>query len=280
MSDFRLFPGVYRLAAQRWEPSEASASDTFQPTITIATMNVWFEPHFFAERCAALLALLQAHQPDLIALQEATPALLDRVMREPWVQREYQLSDIAGGSLDPYGVLMLSRLPIHAWDLRTLPSTMGRALISARASLNGSTTTFASVHLESTSLAAPTRARQLARIFPWLSAAPHALLMGDLNFCSSSYENQQLDPAYQDVWPHIHPNDPGYTENTEVNTMRAQHAGRHRPVRFDRILLRSHAPGWQAESIQLIGTEPIDIATPHVFPSDHFGLVARLCWQP
>jgi len=103
--------------------------------------------------------------------------------------------------------------------------------------------------------------------------------MGDFNFDSSWAENQNLDPAYQDVWPLLHPSEPGYTEDTEVNTMRLLHTGKHKQVRFDRILLRSEQPGWRAESIQLIGTEPIGIEMPNVFPSDHFGLFGTFAWQ-
>jgi tyrosyl-DNA phosphodiesterase 2 len=55
--------------------------------------------------------------------------------------------------------------------------------------------------------------------------------------------------------------------------MRLLHTGKPKQVRFDRML-RSRQPGWQAEAIELIGTEPISSSTPEIFPSDHFGLVS------
>jgi tyrosyl-DNA phosphodiesterase 2 len=50
-------------------------------------------------------------------------------------------------------------------------------------------------------------------------------------------------------------------------------------VRFDRVLLRSQHPGWRAETIRLIGAEPISSTMPNVFPSDHFGLLGTFVWQ-
>lgn len=41
-------------------------------------------------------------QPNLIALQEVTPRLLDQILATPWVQAGYALSDILGNSVDPY----------------------------------------------------------------------------------------------------------------------------------------------------------------------------------
>lgn len=246
----------------------------------MATLNVWFSDQHFHERCAATLALLESLEPDVITLQEVTPAFLKHVLEAPWIRAAYRSSDIRGKSVTPYGVLLLTRLPVVDWSFFPLPSIMGRRLLTARAAINGTTTTFATVHLESLSQSAPTRAEQLARIFPILAPQPHAILTGDFNLCSSWSENRLLDPAYRDVWPLLRGDDPGFTEDTERNAMRLRHTGKWKQVRFDRMLLRSGEPGWRAESIQLIGTDPIDPARPDVFPSDHFGLLGRFAWRP
>jgi tyrosyl-DNA phosphodiesterase 2 len=280
MFSIDLTPGKYVPDLQQWQPlraQEVKRSDINH--LTVATLNVWFdENYYFDARCRATLALLATDQPDIITLQEVTPAFLTQILHTPWIQAAYQVSDIYGDSIDPYGVLILSRLPIVNWQLIILPSRLGRYLVTAQALLNQTTTTFASVHLESRSYSAPTRAKQLARIFPHLASEPHVIVTGDFNFCSTSDENRQLDPTYQDVWPLLHQTEPGFTENTDVNTMRWFQTGKHEQVRFDRILLRSQQPGWQARSIQLIGTEPISTATPDIFPSDHFGLLGRFDW--
>jgi hypothetical protein len=133
--------------------------------------------------------------------------------------------------------------------------------------------------LESHAYSTAIRAQQLAEVFPRLALDPHVILTGDFNLDPSWPENQNLDPAYQDIWPLLHPSEPGYTEDTEVNTMRRIQTGKHKQVRFDRILLRSEQPGWRAESIQMIGTESISPEMPDAFPSDHFGLVGTFVWQ-
>jgi tyrosyl-DNA phosphodiesterase 2 len=273
-------PGQYVSTLQQWQPLTNPGVEL--PDIdhlTVATLNVWFADDYFDQRCRATLALLHTYHPHVITLQEVTPAFLAHLLQTPWVQADYCLSDIYGDSVDPYGVLILSRLPILDWQFFVLPSAMGRHLVTARAALNRTTTLFASVHLESGSYVAPTRAKQLARIFPLLVSEPHVIVAGDFNFCSSWDENRRLDPTYQDIWPLLHQTEAGFTEDTDWNTMRLLYTGKHRQVRFDRILLRSEQPGWRAEVIELIGTEPISSTTPNVFPSDHFGLVSRFVWQ-
>ena len=152
---------------------------------------------------------------------------------------------------------------------------MGRTLTTLSLPINETVLTIASAHLESKSHNASTRSAQLKHIFQILAPKSHVLLTGDFNFCSSSRENQQIDTSYQDVWSKIHPTDPGFTEDTDINLMRLQHKQKRKQVRFDRIFLKSQRPGWQAEAIALLGTEPIHPDTPYIFPSDHFGLIGQ-----
>jgi tyrosyl-DNA phosphodiesterase 2 len=274
-------PGKYVSSIQQWQSLSTTERESANiDHFTIATLNVWFADYYFEQRCRATLALLESLQPDVITLQEVTPAFLTEVQRTPWIQASYSLSDIYGDSVDPYGVIILSKLPIHDWEFFPLPGAMGRSLVTARAELNQTSIMFATVHLESQTQSAPTRAKQLARIFPLLGTEHHVILTGDFNFCSTWDENRNLDPTYQDVWSALHQTEPGFTEDTDRNTMRMLYTGKQKQVRFDRILLRSEQPGWQAESIQLIGTESIQPATPNIFPSDHFGLAGKFVWQP
>jgi tyrosyl-DNA phosphodiesterase 2 len=180
----------------------------------------------------------------------------------------------------PYGVLLLTRWTPQRLILHPLPSEMSRDLLVAEWNLNGQHIAVATVHLESERASAPARAVQLGRIFPLLSRAPHAMLMGDFNFCSSWAEEQaNLDPSYLDVWPALRPGEPGYTEDTAVNLMRLNDRGRHKQVRFDRVLLRSMPGGWSPENITLLGDRPVGPDAPELFPSDHFGLLAHFVWR-
>ncbi|GAB4188724.1 MAG: hypothetical protein OHK0022_00770 [Roseiflexaceae bacterium] len=274
-----LKPHRFNHLTAEWEPA-SPAQPAQAAQLTCATFNVWFGEFYQEERAEALLDLLERCDADVIALQEVTLRLLRRILARPWVRAGYALSDVIGATVQPYGVLLLTHATPRRLTLERLPSLRNRNMLAAELDLNGQITAAATVHLESGRTSAGLRGAQLAKLFPALAAAPHALLMGDFNFCSSwRAENDLLDPAYQDVWPVLNGDAPGYTEDTDINLMRLEQKGKPKQVRFDRVLLRSGSPGWQPTAIELLGTAPIAPWLPHVFPSDHFGLRANLRWE-
>lgn len=272
-----LAPGRFDAEQKKWallevEPESAAEASS----LTLLTFNVWFGDHYFERRAEALLDILEARAADVVALQEMTPALLDVVLSQPFIQENYAVSDIAGASVDPYGVLLLSRLPVADWYFFPLPSRMFRHLPMMSLNLNGSITRVAGVHLESTQYEFLARERQLGIIFPLLDTSPHAFLMGDFNFCAiHGQENRALDPRFGDAWSALRPDEPGYTEDTDRNVMRLLQTQKRKRARFDRILFHSDESGWTPESVTLLGDVPIAPELPEVFPSDHFGVEAR-----
>ena len=234
--------------------------------LRLVTYNVWFGEYCRDQRQLALLELLHAQDADVIGLQEATPELVEKIEGAAWLEA-YAKSDL---DVHPHGLLCLSRVPVREFVRHSLPSMFGRELLVAE--LDGLAVGI--VHLESTRGLAEQRARQLRRIFPGLARYSDVALMGDFNFCSTSEENAQLDPAYVDVWPHLRPHEPGWTEDTDLNRMRKELSRKEKQVRFDRLLLRS--PSWTPSSIELLGTDPLSPEQPALFPSDHFGLCAEL----
>jgi tyrosyl-DNA phosphodiesterase 2 len=103
-------------------------------------------------------------------------------------------------------------------------------------------------------------------------------LCGDFNFCSTwPEENQNIPPDFRDLWPILHPNEPGWTEDTAINIMRYEMKHSHKQVRFDRVLLFASEPvnnRFVPEFMELVGTEHIP-NNGAVWPSDHFGLFTR-----
>jgi tyrosyl-DNA phosphodiesterase 2 len=98
---------------------------------------------------------------------------------------------------------------------------------------------------------------------------PDVALVGDMNFQPGDpIENAALDPTFVDTWPALRPDDPGYTVDTEINTMRLQVRSTPTRKRIDRVFVRSR--NWRARSIELTGTRPFDAEG--TFLSDHFGL--------
>src|SRR5262249_55146871 len=153
------------------------------------------------------------HQPEVIALQEATLAMLRPLLEQDWVRRQYYTTASPHSPTATHGVVLLCRFPTPAYLLQ-LPGHFGRR--SAILELAG--LRVASVHLESLN-SAHVRREQLRLLFTQLQDSPSAMLLGDFNFCSSWEENRQLPADYLDLWPAVHPDLPGYTEDTQLNTM-------------------------------------------------------------
>ena len=273
-------PAKFDPQTGNWCIDSESGSPTDLAELTLVTFNVWFDDYYALERCEALLEIVRQCDADIICLQEIKTRYLNFILQQPWVQKGYQVSDFTGRTIQPYGVLLLSRLPITQLRLHRLPSMMARKLLVTGFELNRQTVEIATVHLESMKAFAPSRKRQLSLIFPALAESQHVMLMGDFNFCArrSPEENACIDPDYQDMWIVLHGDDPGYTEDTNINLMRLEKNQKHKQVRFDRMLVRSSTPGWRPASIELLGTEPISANLPNVFPSDHFGLRGTLHW--
>lgn len=256
---------AFAYAGGEWKVSPRAPASA-PVDISLLTYNVWFGAHMFEERRVALLAELERRKPDVICLQEVTKELLDVLIDQPWMTR-YTCSDIE--LFQTYDVVILSKLPLKRLSALQLPTQMGRRLLVAELACGLSIGT---VHLESMKQSTHPRAAQLRVIQPALAALGDSVLCGDMNFQpSDEIESAALDPAFIDVWPTLS-DDPGYTADSQINKMRFELKPTLSRKRIDRVFL--HSQRWKASSIELVGTEPIDIDG--TFPSDHFGLAATL----
>lgn len=261
--------GRFDAAADRWcDVDEVAPVE--RDHLTVATFNIWFNELHRAQRYRAIAALLSRELPDVMVFQEVTDAALEVFLAQPWIRKHYRRVAVTGDG--HYGMLMLSRLPIRRSTYTRLPTRLDRGYLAADFTVNGRDLTIASVHLESGKKAHRLRARQLSRLFRAFGHSSDVVLLGDFNLRDA--ENGALDPRYEDVWPSLRPDEPGFTEDTSINHMRYDMKDKHRHVRFDRVLLKG--PTWTAESIDLLGREPIAPALPRIFPSDHFGVLCRL----
>ena len=111
-----------------------------------------------------LVDLLEGTDFDVACLQEVVPELRDRLAASERVREDCEV--VAGHRIDEgYGVLILSRLPVHrGWEL-SLPSVMGRSVLGIELSTDLGRVAVATVHLESTRAMAGSRAEQLAMAF-------------------------------------------------------------------------------------------------------------------
>jgi tyrosyl-DNA phosphodiesterase 2 len=267
--------GTFDAATNRWTDVDAAGA-VDRDELTVSTFNVWFDEYFADDRYLAIAELLARDMPDVMVFQEVTPAALDVFLAQPWIRDCYRRAAVTSAELGNYGMLMLSRLPINRATYTRLPTRLARGFLTAEFTINGGAVVICGIHLESGKTSAGLRARQFGRVLRALGGADNAVVLGDFNMRDT--ENERIGPPYCDVWPALRPHDDGFTEDTSINLMRLDSKNKHRQVRFDRVLLKG--PGWTADSIDLLGTEPISSAHPRVFPSDHFGVRCRLIRQP
>jgi tyrosyl-DNA phosphodiesterase 2 len=263
--------GRFDAATGRWVDIDAGGA-TDRDELTVATFNIWFDTHYAEQRCRAIADLLHELAPDVIALQEVTPQALAVFLSQRWVREGYLRAAVVGRDAGNYGMLMLSRLPVSRVTYARLPTRQSRGFLEAEFVINGSRQVVCCLHLDSGKSSARLRAWQLRRIFRSLKTTEDAVLLGDFNMRAT--EDVRIAPPYCDVWPTVRPHDDGFTEDTSINLMRLDAKNKDRQVRFDRVLLKGTR--WRAESIELLGTQPISPALPRVFPSDHFGVACRL----
>lgn len=236
--------------------------------LTLATFNIWFDEYHAGARYLAIAELLAARLPDVVVLQEVTPAALDVFDGQGWIREHYRRAAVVGDPVGNYGMLMMSRLPLSDVTYTPLPTRLSRGFLRARCG----ELVVCSIHLDSGKHSARLRERQLRRIFRALRRDRDAVVLGDFNMRDE--EDHRIGAPYRDVWRALRPDEPGYTEDTDVNLMRWDSKPKRRQVRFDRVLVKGDT--WAASDIELLGTEPISPETPRIFPSDHFGVWCRL----
>lgn len=270
---------AFDAARGEWIESEGAASTWDGTSLDVATWNTWFQGPDADARHAGLLACLERVKPDVLMLQEVTVPLLAKLCAAPWLREGWRFVRTAfrEDTIPAHGLVLFTRLPLAEARIVRLKTYMGRRLLLARCRTSGGDLELATVHLESMKNYGDVRAQQLATLFAELEPSRDALVGGDFNFCSSdAVENARLDARFADLWPALRHDEPGYTQDTAANPMLARAKKAEKRVRIDRLLLRSDGPArWKARSIELLGTAPAG-GRGDLYPSDHFGLLARL----
>lgn len=243
--------------------------------VTLITWNVWFDKFMFDKRVAEIIRIIVEKDADLVCLQEVTPRFVQFLCKDEEIRKKYVLSDVDGASVNPYGVLMMSKFKVDAFHNFAFPeSGMGRSLLCSVFQLEGKESKFAitTSHLESLDYNSNSRIEQMRLSFEILSTFKHSVICGDFNFSSEWLENSHIPSDFIDIWPHLHPEESGFT---------MPECGRFSAWRPDRILLSSTQI--IAEEIERIGFDPLDYPeiTPRersrcvLTPSDHQGLYCK-----
>ena len=220
-----------------------------------------------ALRRPLLLAALRDADADVIALQEVERALLDMLLREPWVRDGWTVAtDPRGRDVDECGLLLLSRLPVReVGHLALGPHKAVTALVVETAD---GPVTVAATHLSSdhSENGADRRDAELSRLAEGLAGVEgDVVLVGDFN---DGGDGPQSVLGMRDAWSDVHgPADRTPTFDPAANPLAAISSLSGRVSRLDRVLLRTD--DLRAGRAVLHGDTP---AAEGLFISDHYGV--------
>ncbi|WP_411574325.1 poly(A) polymerase [Streptomyces fradiae] len=225
-----------------------------------------------ARRRPLLLEALRDADADVIALQEAEPALLRLLLAAPWVRERYVLgTDPAGPDVGECGLLLLSRLPVREAAIHVLgPHKAVTAMVvdtGAERPLTVAATHLSSDHSQD---GAGRRDAELARLAEGFAAVTGDLvLVGDFN---DGGDLPETALGMRDAWTEAHgPADRTPTFDPGANPLAAVSSLSGRAARLDRVLLRAeHA---RVDTAELTGREP---GPGGVYVSDHYGVLVDL----
>ncbi|WP_030269689.1 poly(A) polymerase [Streptomyces sp. NRRL B-24484] len=262
-----------------WRPADRPADGRPRGTVRVVTWNTLWD-RYDGERIATarrrplLLAALARTDADVIALQEVEPALVDLLLREPWLRDGWTVgTDPRGRDVPDCGLLLLSRLPVLEAGRHLLGPH--KALAAVVVDTGTGPLTVAATHLTSDHTEdSPARRRaELARIAEGLAGVEGDLVLaGDFNDGRGSAEGPAAVLGLQDAWSAVHgPEDDTPTFDPGANPLAAVSSLSGRASRLDRVLLRPGGP--RARSAVLLGDRP---TADGLHPSDHYGVEVEL----
>ncbi|MFD8147927.1 poly(A) polymerase [Streptomyces sp. NPDC059708] len=273
-------PHAWDPAEAAWRPVRAGADVRPPARVRLLTWNTLWDRYdapriATARRRPLLLAELAAADADVIALQEAEPALLALLLAQPWVREGYTLgTDPDGSDVADTGLLVLSRLPVREAGVHALGPH--KAVAAVTVDTAGGPLVVAATHLSSdhSENGAGRREAELARLAEGLGGLDAGLvLLGDFNDGRSGAAGPAAALGLRDAWHEVHgPGDDTPTFDPGANPLAAVGSLTGRPGRIDRILLSSGA-GARARAAALRGDSP---APDGLFASDHFAVEATV----
>ncbi|MFE1404971.1 poly(A) polymerase [Streptomyces sp. NPDC058770] len=261
-----------------WAPVEGDGPPLPGPggLLTVLTWNTLWDRYDSdridtARRRPLLLDALRAADADVIALQEAEPALLALLLDAPWAREHYTFwADPDGRDTTDCGLLLLSRLPVREAGLHELGPHKAVAAVVVES--GAGPVTVAATHLSSDHSPNGTDRRdaELTDLATGLAAvAGEVLLLGDFN---DGGDTPQRRLGMADAWSRVHgAADRTPTFDPSVNPLAAVSSLSGRASRLDRVLVRSER--WRPMSAVLLGDVP---APDGLYVSDHFGVRVEL----
>ncbi|MFJ8856258.1 poly(A) polymerase [Streptomyces sp. NPDC102437] len=271
-------PHAFSAPKAAWTPvpEDAPPPEPASGPLTLLTWNTLWDRYDSdridtARRRPLLLDALRVADADVIALQEAEPALLALLLAAPWVRDGYTFwADPAGRDVADCGLLLLSRVPVREAGLHVLGPH--KAVAAVVVDGPDGPVTVAVTHLSSDHSAdgAGRRDAELADLATGLAAVEgDVALLGDFN---DGGDTPQDRLGMADAWSRVHgADDRTPTFDPSANPLAAVSSLSGRASRLDRVLVRSER--LRPASAVLLGDVP---APDGLYVSDHFGVRVEL----
>ncbi|OJJ15621.1 hypothetical protein BKI52_37700 [marine bacterium AO1-C] len=274
--DFPVRP-IYHFNGEAWEAYLGAVATQEINQLKVVSYNVLCDEHEkqfvrSIERYPAIARYLEASDADIIALQEATPALLQYLQTQPWVQAYFISEAPHQPTLQPFGQVILSKYPFDL--VEHLYSPHKRFLVGTW-NFNDTPIHLANVHLTSnrSERALQIRQEQLEAMVSYLNTLPGDVwLVGDMNMREEEDNPLLKTHLLEDVWKVQHPNKTGFTFDPTENPLAEKLSLSGKPGRLDRMYLRSSNLRWLPQDMALFGQESID--GDYLRASDHYGIWA------
>ncbi|KAI3948862.1 hypothetical protein MKX01_022276 [Papaver californicum] len=226
-------------------------------TLKVLSYNVWFREDLeLHKRMKALGDLIQLHTPDVICLQEVTPAIYQIFQQSSW-WKVYRCSVSYEIVNKPYFCM---HWLVHVKSFSSKPfsnSIMGRELCLTKIDVGGG----GSKQLNQ--MFSKERVAQAKEAILILKGSPNVILGGDMNW------DDKLDgqfPCWVDAWSELKPGDNGYTYDSKSDQM----------LLGNRILQKEELQGLSYCKEKKVKGKLQKLMLP-VFPSDHYGLLLTIC---
>lgn len=253
--------------------------------VHVATLNIRNLADRWTERLPLLLADMAALNPDILGLQEVIyPMQQDRLIGAAG-EAHYRV--IRGWAGRPeYGNSLLVREPLAADDPERLDLGLRRSALRASIALPGGEELLVVVtHLHHEVPDAAQRDDQARQLLDWLDGASRAgtdahamarpataqVVMGDFNAHPQEAAAIRMRAAgFRSAYAELHGADPAVTWPSGIQAPGMDTDGD--PICLDYIWIRGAV---RVESARVVFDRP-DPEDLTLFPSDHFGLAARL----
>ncbi|WPW30751.1 RNA repair domain-containing protein [Streptomyces atratus] len=270
-------PHAYCVPEAAWTPvPEDAPAPARSASLALLTWNTLWDRYDSdridtARRRPLLLDALHAANADVIALQEAEPALLGLLLATPWVRESYTLwADPAGRDVADCGLLLLSRVPVREAGLHVLGPHKAVAAVVVETAEGPVTVSVTHLSSDHSANGATRRDAELADLAAGLAAIEgDVMLLGDFN---DGGDTPQDRLGMADAWSRVRgADDRTPTFDPSVNPLAAVSSLTGRASRLDRVLVRSER--LRPVSAALLG----DVPTPDgLYVSDHFGVRVEL----